>query len=181
MRIKNITIFIITSILMIQPHLLWATRSREDYGIVMVFMFLIYSLPAGLFLVVCSIYLIAAMKSNTKPPAHKGRIVLILSLVLFVLSGVISLGWMYRSDWHPEMVQLMLAVCIPIMALSALAAGLAIVVKKRSLMSDEDFLRYTEKNQNPSTSQARNRKIILIVSILALFLVAVLVFRQCFM
>ncbi len=131
----KISIFILAIISF--PVMLWATRGPHDYGIIMVVMLMIYTIPVGLALLGFIIYLIVKLKSNVKPGKKPGRIIFVLSLIILFFSVIIPLAWSYSADWHHTMIELMLGDFIPIVLLSATSAVLAMKVKRYSQTGDK--------------------------------------------
>jgi hypothetical protein len=112
---------------------LWATRGSDDYGIIMTVMFMVYTFPVGLLIVSFIIYSIMNLQSINKPKVKKGNIVFIISIILIAPTVIIPVSWMYKSGWHPLMIEVMSADFIPILLLSIISAVLARIVKKRSI------------------------------------------------
>ncbi|MFC1670987.1 hypothetical protein ACFL20_11405 [Spirochaetota bacterium] len=138
LRIKSIIIIILTFILSC-PTLLLATRGKDDYGLAMVIMFILYSLPVGILLICFIIYSTIKLNKSDKPTKKQGKIIFILSNIIIAPTIIIPLLWIIRADWKSEMIEVMTGTFVPILVLTIISSVLAKLVKKKSLMSDSEF------------------------------------------
>ncbi len=125
--------FIILPAVLCLPINLWATRGSDDYGLIMISMFIVFTFPLGLILLFFIINSIIKLKSSKSPEKKQGNIIFIISIIIIPVSIIIPILWMYNAKWHRLMIEVMLADFSPILLLSIISAVLAMFVKKRSL------------------------------------------------
>ena len=130
--------FIILAAILCLPINLWATRGSDDYGLIMISMFIVFTFPFGLILLFFILNSIIKLKSSKPPEKKQGNIIFIISIIIIPVSILIPIAWMYNAKWHKLMIEVMLADFLPILLLSIISAVLALFVKKRSLNIMED-------------------------------------------
>ncbi len=135
MRMSPI-VLILMVICVILPSFAHATRGPEDYGIIMAFVFMVYTMPVGILLLSLIIFMFSRLKSKTRPRKGLGRAQFIISIVTLLLSIVLPLAIIHLSGWKYIMLELMMAVFVPIIALSVFLAYLSLRVRKRSFEND---------------------------------------------
>lgn len=147
-KIRNNAMFLTTTLLLPAP--LWATRGSDDYGIVMALMAVFFALPVGLTLLLFIIYSTARLRSKKRPDNKSGNVVFILSLVAIPPAILIPALWMHWADWKYAMIELMLAVFLPVLLMAIISAVLAMYVKKRSAGGDSWRDELPEQSADPS-------------------------------
>lgn len=123
-RIQNIA-FMLLSLVFLCPAALWATRGSDDYGLFLGAIFLLFSMPAGLAMVVFII--LSCMRLFRKEPAtdKRGKVVVRLSLAVAGLSVIIAALFIGTARADHNVVTTVLAVLLPVFMLSGLSATLA--------------------------------------------------------
>ena len=177
----NLKITIFLAFMLYCPTMLWATRGANDYGIIMVLMFIIYSLPIGSLLLFFIIYSIIKLNSKKEPNKNQGKIVFILSSIIIFPTIIIPIILIYLVEWKNEMIELMSGVFVPILLLSIISAVLANFVKKRSILSSDDINeeRYM-KSKKSAIADNKFSKYFIIGAISLLLAFIVFVFKYFF-
>ena len=172
---------IITSICILSPTALWATRGPDDYGIIISFMFITYAFPVGLMLLGFIIYTFAKLKSMTRPGKNACKIIYTISIITIPFTVIIPVFWILWSDCHKEMIELMLAEFIPLLILSITSIALAMRVRKSSSLSESDFKEKTETIRNKKSDAGnKHNKFFIACLILFIFILLAFVFKFCF-
>lgn len=118
---------------MCMPAVLWATRGPQDHGILLVVVFMIFTMPMGILLFSFLIYTISILSKKESPKKGKGKIVFVISIIIIVLTIVIPLAIMSGENWHPKVVKLMFGAFLPILVMAIGTTALAKRVKDRSM------------------------------------------------
>ena len=172
---------IFLAVIITWPVSLWATGGPHDYGIIMAVMCLFYSFPVGLMLLGFIVYSIITLNWKKRPGKKFGKIMYPVSIITIPPAIIMPILWIYWADRHQEMIEIMLAVFIPVLILSIISIILISYAKKQLQLTTDDNVGTTPPLfKKTGITGYRHAKLFILGSILVLLLFFMLIFKHCF-